>query len=370
KVGTNYFSVLGGDGMDCFIDRTNDNNMFGELYYGDFHRSNDGGATWSTITNGTPGNGDWVTPWIQDPVQPNVLYSGFDQLYKSTDQGNSWAVVGTAGFGTVKDIEVAPSNPNYIYISSGSSLWRSSDAGITYTTITGSLSGLSITNVAISSSDENKIWVTTSGYNANQKVFFSTDGGTTFANISYGLPNLPANCVVAVPGTSSDAVYVGMDVGVYYRDNSSATWQPFFTNLPDAPVFDLDIFKPTMTLTAFTYGRGVWEASIDQTLLAPLATFSATPTTICPGQTVQFTDLSTFSPTSWSWSFPGGTPSTSTTQNPSVVYATPGIYPVTLTAGNNAGSGTTTHTSYIFVYGTTTLPFVEGFVPNTFLPVG
>ncbi len=370
KVGANYFSGLGGDGMDCFIDRTNDNNMFGELYYGDFYRSNNGGINWSGITTGTPGNGDWVTPWEQDPVNPNILYSGFDQLYKSTNQGNSWSVVRTQGFGVVKDIEVAPSNTQYIYISTGTSLYRSTDGGINFTFISGALSGLSISRVAVSPYDANKIWVSVSGYTANSKVFFSTNGGTTFTNISYGLPNLPANCVVVVPGTSSDAVYVGMDVGVYYRDNSSPTWQPFFTNLPNAPVFDLDVFLPSMKLTAFTYGRGVWEASIDQTLLAPLANFSALPASVCPGQTVQFTDLSTFSPTSWSWNFPGGTPSSSTLQNPAIVYNTAGVYPVTLVASNSAGSGTITQTSFIYVNGGPLLPFVEGFIPSTFVPTG
>jgi len=71
---------------------------------------------------------------------------------------------------------------------------------------------------------------------------------------------------------------------------------------------------------------------IDQSVLAPYANFSATPRIACVGQTVSFTDLSTFSPTAWSWSFPGGNPNSSTAQNPSVVYNSPGTYPVTLVA--------------------------------------
>lgn len=371
KSGVSYFSGLGGDGMDCFIDRTSDNNMFGSIYYGDFYRSNNGGNNWSGITSGTPGNGEWVTPWEQDPVDPNILYAGFDKLYKSINQGSTWSPVGTTTFGAnLTDLEVAPSNTNYIYVSTGGSISRSTDAGITWTSILGSLSGYSITKIAVSSYDERKVWVTVSGYTANSKVFFSSDAGTTWANISYGLPNLPANCIVTVPGTSSDAIFVGMDVGVYYHDNSSASWLPFFTSLPNAPVFDLDIFLPTMKLTAFTYGRGVWEALIDQSALTPYANFSATPLLPCTGQTVQFTDLSTFGASAWSWSFPGGTPSSSTAQNPAIVYNTPGTYPVTLVATNPAGSGTTTRTSYIIVNGAQQPPYVEGFVSATFLPAG
>lgn len=370
KSGANYFSALGGDGMDCFIDRTNDNNMFGSIYYGDFYRSTNGGNNWSGATNGTPGNGDWVTPWEQDPVLPNVLYSGFDRVYKSTNQGISWFPLGTTTFGTLKDLEVAPSNTQYIYVSNGYSIFRSTDGGINWTNINGSISGYTITRIAVSPYDENKIWVSVSGYNVDAKVFFSVNAGTTWTNISYGLPNLPANCIRVVPGTSSDAIFVGMDVGVYYHDNSSIGWQPYFTGLPNTPVDDLDIFLPTMQLTAFTYGRGVWEVSIDQSLLAPYANFSATPNPVCTGQTVQFTDLSTFTPTSWVWSFPGGTPSSSTLQNPTVVYNTTGVYPVTLVATNSAGSGSTTQSSFIYVSGGPLLPFVEGFVPTTFLPTG
>ena len=81
----------------------------------------------------------------------------------------------------------------------------------------------------------------------------------------------------------------------------------------------------------------------------PVADFVADNTTIVAGQTVNFTDLSTNMPTSWSWSFNGGTPTTSTQQNPSIVYNTPGTYDVSLTATNSIGSGTETKTAYITV---------------------
>jgi hypothetical protein len=81
----------------------------------------------------------------------------------------------------------------------------------------------------------------------------------------------------------------------------------------------------------------------------PVANFSAANTTICAGQSIAFTDLSTNTPTSWSWSFTGGTPSTSTSQNPTVAYNTAGTYAVALTATNGFGSNTKTQTGYITV---------------------
>jgi PKD repeat protein len=87
------------------------------------------------------------------------------------------------------------------------------------------------------------------------------------------------------------------------------------------------------------------------TVQGPVANFSANPTQICKGGSVAFTDLSTNTPTSWSWAFAGGTPATSTAQNPVITYNTAGTYGVTLTATNSAGSNTATMTGYIKVKG-------------------
>jgi len=81
----------------------------------------------------------------------------------------------------------------------------------------------------------------------------------------------------------------------------------------------------------------------------PVANFTSNKTTVAVGGTVTFADTSTNSPTSWSWSFPGGTPSTSTAQNPTITYNTIGTYDVTLTATNAQGSDSETKTAYITV---------------------
>jgi PKD repeat protein len=73
----------------------------------------------------------------------------------------------------------------------------------------------------------------------------------------------------------------------------------------------------------------------------PTSSFSASTTTPCVGQTVSFTNTSTGA-TSYSWTFPGGTPGTSTSPNPTVVYNSPGTYTVTLTSTNTFGSQNST----------------------------
>lgn len=101
---------------------------------------------------------------------------------------------------------------------------------------------------------------------------------------------------------------------------------------------------------------------------APTANFSASKTTICPGQSVIFTDLSTGNPTTWSWSFQGGTPSTASVQNPTVTYNTPGTYSVSLTASNSNGTNTYSVLAYIHVVTASALPLTQDFQGATFPP--
>lgn len=103
----------------------------------------------------------------------------------------------------------------------------------------------------------------------------------------------------------------------------------------------------------------------------PVADFSAAQTTICQGSSITFTNLSTFA-TSYSWTFTGGTPSTSTATSPTVTYNTAGTYAVTLVATNSYGTDTETKTAYITVVGSTAsaLPLTEGFTATTFVPTG
>jgi len=82
---------------------------------------------------------------------------------------------------------------------------------------------------------------------------------------------------------------------------------------------------------------------------APVANFTADPTTGCAPLQVFFDDLSLNNPTSWSWSFPGGTPSSSTNQNPIISYNNPGTFNVTLTVTNAQGSNSKTIAGFITV---------------------
>lgn len=92
----------------------------------------------------------------------------------------------------------------------------------------------------------------------------------------------------------------------------------------------------------------------------PVAGFTASTTQVCVGQSITFTDTSTNIPSAWTWTFEGGTPSSSTSQNPTVTYNTPGVYDVTLVAANYNGTNQVIATDHITVYANPTITSASG----------
>lgn len=263
KTGVNWTRVIGGDGFESAIDYTNQDIMYGALYYGGIFKSTNGGGSFTQIVNsggaGVNSSGAWLTPYILNPNNPNILYVGKSTVYRSNDGGASWTGLGAIAGGNINALAVAKSNSNYIYCSKGNTLYRSTD-GNNFVGLTG-LPNLYITYIAVDPADANRVWVTLSGYTNDSKVYFSDDAGTTWTNFSTGLPNIPANCIAYHEG-SNDALYVGTDAGTYYRDASFASWQPYKDGLPNVVVTELEIHYASNTIVASTYGRGIWHAPL------------------------------------------------------------------------------------------------------------
>ena len=254
--------VYGADGMECLVDRTNDQIMYVSWQYGNVLKSTNGGNTFNDIT---PSSGDWTTPLIQDPVASNTIIGGWEDVYRSTNGGNNWTTISNGQFsGMVIALAMTEANNNYIYAASLESIYRTNNTGGSWVNIENGLptGAVGITYIAVSNTDPNKVWVTFTGYSAGNKVFYSSNGGSTWTNYSGTLPNIPVNTIVYQKG-SQDAVYVGTDFGVYYRDATMADWIPYNTDLPNVIVYELEINDNIQKLRACTYGRGIWESDLN-----------------------------------------------------------------------------------------------------------
>ena len=369
----NWSEVTGGDGMDNGVDAVNDNILYTSVYYGDFYRSNNGGAFFSPINNLSPaGSGNWVTPFNVDPVVSNTIYAGFTRLWKSVNGGQSWSATSTNnvnGNSNIDEFEVAKSNANFIYVLINQNVYKSTNAGSSWSTITpsGSLApGSNVLGIGIDPDDENHIAIAIGGYNGNKKAMESFNGGQTWSNISTGLPNVPATAI-AFEGNGSDGIYIGTDIGVYYKNSIYPTWISYNKNLPNVIISDLEVYEDQSLLRIGTFGRGVWQSPMMAGLSnAPEANFNADPYSTCGLlDTIQLSDVSSGQPTSWYWqitpsshSFVGGTNDSS--ENPQIAFSSTGNYTVTLSVSNNYGTDDTTQFQVISVGGAM-LPFIEDF---------
>ncbi|MEJ5245242.1 MAG: T9SS type A sorting domain-containing protein [Bacteroidota bacterium] len=259
----NWLHVLAGDGMDCAIDPNDARRIYGSLYNGDFRRSTDGGASFTNMINQYQTNGEsgaWVSPLVLDPQKPNVVYVGYYNVWRSLAYGSAGSFVKISNFGTnvpLQNIAVSPTNSNYVYASTYTTVWRTTDNGISWSQYF--TSDLAISDMEVSPLDPNVVYYTKSGFQRGNKVWVFD--GNKHTNLSGNLPNVPANCIAYQPD-SPDRIYVGTDVGVFYSDYGSNVWELFGANLPNVIINDLKINKSTKEIYAGTWGRGLWKTQL------------------------------------------------------------------------------------------------------------
>jgi hypothetical protein len=167
------------------------------------------------------------------------------------------------GIGQLTVLKVAPSDAQVIYAGNGTKLYQTSNGGGAWTDITPGLPVATnfLTDVAISDTDPNIAYATFSGYVTAEKVYHTLNGGGTWTNNSGTLPNMPVDTIVYQKG-AHNAVYIGTDAGVYYRNDTLPNWVPYKLGLPNVIVDDLQIDYRTKTIRAGTYGRGIWQAPL------------------------------------------------------------------------------------------------------------
>lgn len=273
-----------GDGMMTIVDYTNASTIYTATYGGKISLTTNGGTSFTVITpNSGVVTGAWVTPYVIDKNTNTTLYAGYNDIWKTTNQGTAWTKVSNNLTGTATDLVMAmaisPSNSNYLYAAMGVNtgynnipgtfLFKTTDGGATWANVTGTLPIASayISAIAVKASDPLTVWVTFSNYTSGIKVYKTTDGGTTWANTSTGLPNVPVDCVVYDETSNNDRVFVGTDIGVFYTDNTQGgNWLSFNTGLPNVMVYSLDIQQSGNLLRAGTFGRGLWETQLTSPL--------------------------------------------------------------------------------------------------------
>lgn len=256
---TTWNHIEGADGSDAMIDHTTPSTLYLTMN-SSLHKSTNSGASVTSISPATTG---WANLDMSSS-NSSIIYAGYSEIYRSNNGGSSWTNITSASTASgTRKIKLGRNNTNRMYAASSSGIWMTNTAlssPATWTSVSAGLSG-SITDIAINPTNSLDVAVCMSGFSDGNKVFISSNGGSSWTNITGTLPNIPFNCIEWAPGTN-DALYVGGDVGIYYRDTDIGNWIPFRNGLPHTPVYDLEINEASNLLRAATHGRGIWETSI------------------------------------------------------------------------------------------------------------
>lgn len=245
-----------------------------------------------------PDGVDWYKHIMTHVTDTSKVYVGAaNKLFTSNDRGQTW----TTNNAVSGYLAMAQSTlvPNTMYIAGAASytgpgqIWRTTNLGSSWTNLTtnpGFPTGFSrITDIAIDPNSSSSVYVSFGGFTAGQKVFYSPDGGNTWQNFSFNLPNVVAHCLAV----ANSKVYVGTDLGMYRRDFNTSTWVLVRDNMPKVPISDIHVDMNSGNIICSTFGRGVWQRDFCVNTIAlnyPLkgtlayeSTVEITSTSLIPG---------------------------------------------------------------------------------------
>ncbi len=279
------------DGMETMIDNDNPDIFYGVWQFGGLCKTIDGGKTMSYRLSDTIAkqeSGNWVTPIAMDPVDPNVIYIGYKNLWRSNNGGQLWEKVmnfdtlapkpkiNSASLSIIKN---SPTDSKYLSIYKEESwyqdtaqVWRRSSGELWLTedgckTWKRSSAGLPLDSMDIISIDYDynnprKIRAAVYTWINTINTYITTDGGDTWKDISKPITGgCLLRTIVHQPNSERNILYAGTNKGVYYTDDSLDKWVLYSDNLPNCIINELEIQHSTNELFAATYGRGVWKTN-------------------------------------------------------------------------------------------------------------
>jgi hypothetical protein len=228
--------------------------------------------------------------------------------------------------------------------------------------------------MAINPQNENELWIAYTGGSNGNKVFKTSNGGTSWTNLTSALLNNESiHSIVHVAGTDG-GIYIGTNNAVFYRNNST-NWVIDNTGLPT--YMSTNILRPFYRdgkIRMASYGKGIWESNFNEQPSEPICRIMVDKleqTVFCSVDSFYFEDYSFLNHqgASWSWSFPTGLPVTSTERNPAVFFANAGTHLAVLTITNQFGNSDQ-DSLYVTVTEFAAQAFVNEDFQTTFLPAG
>jgi photosystem II stability/assembly factor-like uncharacterized protein len=272
--GESWRTIFGGDGMDNLLIPTDDQIVIGAAQFGYIYQSTDG--AFEQFNNFSANDGaedaDWTAPIIGCADGSGRIFAGFQNVWEATNDGAFWFWTGPleslgepicALAASPQDCDVLYAATKISYVNNApAQFFKSDNGGGTWQNRTFGLpDSLYFSSIDVSPLNENHVVVSIAGFSSGKKVYRSIDGGLNWENITYNLGNFPANMLKFLP--QSNHLLVATDAGIFYLEDGSDSWTDESTGLPNAIVSDIEINTAANTVYISTFGRGIWASDLN-----------------------------------------------------------------------------------------------------------
>ncbi len=271
-----WSEILGGDGGYVAVDPDNTNNLFAESQYRNLVKSVNGGSNFNQAVSGiseSTNNFSFITPYILDPNNPQILWIGGKTLWKTIDQANNWFQASTTDMlsRSASAWAVAIGDSNYVAVGD-------ENGEIHYTTNANSTNSSTdwpssqpangvISSLTYAPNDKKVLYATYSTFGQDH-IWKSTNSGASWTAIdnrgsANGIPDIPVH-TLAIDPSDSTRLFAGTDLGIFVSNDGGSNWAVENTGFTNTVVENLQIIQSDSisTLFAFTHGRGAWSTTL------------------------------------------------------------------------------------------------------------
>ncbi len=262
--------INGGDGGYVAVE-PNGTTLYASYPGINFRKSTNGGATFSSAIFGIGDGGTFVNPFLMDTSEAQRLWTGDYYLWRTTNGAAQWARASaiTAGIGSVTALAIAPTDANYALAGMEDGYILRTDIAVssgptTVWTDTRPRSGW-ISSLAFDPANRNIAYATYSTFGGIH-VWRSVNAGATWTGLdgsgAGALPDVPVHCLVIDPSNTA-RLYIGTDLGVFATTDGGANWAVENTGFANVITesLSLNVVGGVTTLYAFTHGRGAWKVT-------------------------------------------------------------------------------------------------------------
>ncbi|WP_444996531.1 hypothetical protein [Aliikangiella sp. IMCC44359] len=270
----NWTEIFSGDGGFSAFDPIDPNYIYSEYVHLKIHRSINGGNTSEPIYDqAMTAKSNFIAPFMLDPNNEKRMLAGSHQLWVSNNVKQDtpeWQVIKSpiSNDSPISTINISPANSDIIYVGHNNGALYKTDDGTDdepewQLITTHDLPHRFLTSIAIDPINTDTLYISFGGYEDNN-LWKSTDAGATWITSSgsgiTALPSAPIKTISVHP-IRNNQIYVGTEVGIFSSEDYGETWS-IENNGPANVSVDELTWHDTDTLYAATHGRGVFKAKL------------------------------------------------------------------------------------------------------------